>query len=58
MDNAITVVRSALANQISWCEIEEIVKDSQEMGDPVASAIVTLKLSVNHITMRLRCEIV
>lgn len=54
VDQAIQVVRSALANQIDWTEIGAIVKEAQSQGDPVASAIKELKLQTNHITMLLR----
>ncbi|XP_075283397.1 ribosome quality control complex subunit NEMF [Opisthocomus hoazin] len=54
VDQAIQVVRSALANQIDWTEIGAIVKEAQAQGDPVASAIKELKLQTNHITMLLR----
>uniref|UniRef100_A0A8C8SHM0 Ribosome quality control complex subunit NEMF n=1 Tax=Pelusios castaneus TaxID=367368 RepID=A0A8C8SHM0_9SAUR len=54
VDQAIQVVRSALANQIDWTEIGAIVKEAQVQGDPVASAIKELKLQTNHITMLLK----
>ncbi|KFZ56968.1 Nuclear export mediator factor Nemf, partial [Podiceps cristatus] len=54
VDQAIQVVRSALANQIDWTEIGAIVKEAQAQGDPVASAIKELKLQTNHITMLLK----
>ncbi|XP_062824787.1 ribosome quality control complex subunit NEMF [Anolis carolinensis] len=54
VDRAITVVRSALANQIDWTEIGALVKEAQAQGDPLASAIKELKLQTNHITMLLK----
>lgn len=51
VDRAIMIVKSALANQIDWTEISQIVKEAQSQGDPVASAIKGLKLESNHITM-------
>lgn len=54
IDHAIQVVRSALANQISWKEIEELVADATRKGDPVAKTIKKLKLKTNHITLLLR----
>ncbi|KAJ7345326.1 hypothetical protein JRQ81_001276 [Phrynocephalus forsythii] len=54
VDQAIQVVRSALANQIDWTEIGAIVREAQAQGDPVASAIKELKLQTNHITMLLK----
>ncbi|EDO27941.1 predicted protein, partial [Nematostella vectensis] len=54
VDRAILVVNSAIANQIDWSEILNLVKEAQIQGDPVASAIRELKLQTNHITMLLR----
>ncbi|XP_028293411.1 ribosome quality control complex subunit NEMF isoform X2 [Gouania willdenowi] len=54
VEQALQVVRSALANQVDWTEIGIIVKEAQAAGDPVASAIKDLKLQTNHITMLLK----
>lgn len=54
VDRALQVVRSALANQVDWAEIGQIVKDAQAAGDPVACCIKELKLQSNHITMLLK----
>ena len=54
VDKALLVVRSAIANQIDWAEINAIVKEAQAQGDPVASAIRSLKLESNHMTMFLK----
>ncbi|XP_018411754.1 PREDICTED: nuclear export mediator factor NEMF [Nanorana parkeri] len=54
VDRALQVVRSALANQIDWTEIGQIVKEAQLQGDPVACCIKELKLQTNHITMLLK----
>ncbi|CAB1461125.1 unnamed protein product [Pleuronectes platessa] len=54
VERALQVVRSALANQVDWTEIGTIVKEAQDAGDPVASAIKELKLQTNHITMLLK----
>lgn len=56
MDKAILIVNSAIANQIDWSEINNIVKEAQAQGDQVACAIAALKLETNHITMNLRCD--
>ncbi|CAI9730241.1 Hypothetical predicted protein [Octopus vulgaris] len=53
VDQAIRVVRSALANQINWTEISELLKQAQLQQDPVACSIKSLKLETNHITMHL-----
>ena len=57
MDKAILIVNSAIANQIDWSEINNIVKEAQSQGDQVACAIAALKLETNHITMNLRSGI-
>lgn len=57
MDKAILIVNSAIANQIDWSEINNIVKEAQSQGDQVACAIAQLKLETNHITMNLRSDI-
>nr|CAD7257037.1 unnamed protein product [Timema shepardi] len=53
VDNAVLAVRSALANQMAWSDIQNLVKEAQERGDPVASCIKGLKLEVNHVTLML-----
>jgi len=53
VDAALTVMRSAIANQIDWKEIGELVKEATENGDPVASKIKALKLDSNHFSMQL-----
>ena len=54
VDRALLIVRSAIANQIDWTEIKNLVKEAQADGDPVAMAIKDLKLDTNHITMLLQ----
>lgn len=54
VDNAILAIRSALANQLPWPDIQNLIKEAQSKGDPVASSIKGLKLEINHITMMLR----
>jgi hypothetical protein len=54
VDRAILIVRSAIANQIDWTEIHNLVKEAQMDGDPVAMAIKDLKLATNHITLLLQ----
>lgn len=53
VDNAILAIRSAIANQMSWPDIHELVKAAQVNGDPVASTIKQLKLEINHISLLL-----
>ena len=53
MDNAIFAIRSALANQMSWPDIQDLVKNAQANKDPVALCVKQLKLEVNHISLYL-----
>lgn len=54
VERALLVLRSALANQIGWAEITELLKEAQEQGDPVAQSIKKLKLDTNHFVMLLK----
>ena len=54
VEQALRVVRSAVANQIDWKEIDSIIKEAQTQGDPVALAIKRLTLDTNHFQMLLR----
>jgi len=53
VNNGIKVINSAIANQIPWDQIKEIIKEATENGDPVGSRIKQIKLEVNHIVMQL-----
>ena len=53
VNNAIKVILSAIANQIPWEQIREIIKEATENKDPVASRIKQVKLESNHIVMLL-----
>ncbi|KYN21553.1 Serologically defined colon cancer antigen 1 like protein [Trachymyrmex cornetzi] len=53
VDNAILAIQSALANQMSWPDIQVLLKEAQVRGDPVASAIKQLKLETNHVALLL-----
>jgi len=53
VNNGIQVINSAIANQIPWDQIKEIIKEATENRDPVASRIKQIKLEVNHIVMEL-----
>ncbi|RDD37814.1 Nuclear export mediator factor NEMF-like protein [Trichoplax sp. H2] len=54
VDKAITVICSAVANQMDWSEIKEILKEAQSRDDPVACCIKRLKLETNQITILLQ----
>ncbi|XP_015585729.1 nuclear export mediator factor NEMF homolog [Cephus cinctus] len=51
VDNAILAMQSALANQMSWPDIQVLLKEAQSRGDPVAGAIKQLKLETNNISL-------
>ncbi|GLV42259.1 Caliban [Carabus blaptoides fortunei] len=53
VENAILAIQSALASQMSWPDIQLLVKEAQAKGDPIASSIKQLKLEMNHITLHL-----
>ncbi|XP_073950887.1 nuclear export mediator factor NEMF homolog Clbn [Choristoneura fumiferana] len=53
VEQARLAVQAAIANQMSWDDIKELVKTAQENADPVASCIKQLKLQTNHITLQL-----
>lgn len=54
VDSAIFAIQNALATQVSWPDIQILLKEAQARGDPVASAIKQLKLETNHITLLLK----
>ena len=54
VDNCLLVIQLALANQLPWPNISEMVNVATEQGDPVASTIKELKLNTNQITLLLR----
>lgn len=53
VDNCLLMIQLALANQLPWPNISEMVNEATERGDPVASAIKELKLNTNQITLLL-----
>ncbi|XP_063231273.1 ribosome quality control complex subunit NEMF homolog [Bacillus rossius redtenbacheri] len=53
VDNAVLAVRSALANQLAWPDIQNLVDEARGRGDPVAARIARLKLAVNSIVLQL-----
>uniref|UniRef100_A0A182M4G4 NFACT RNA-binding domain-containing protein n=1 Tax=Anopheles culicifacies TaxID=139723 RepID=A0A182M4G4_9DIPT len=53
VNKALLAVQSALAAQMSWTDIQDLVKAAQANKDPVASCIRQLKLEINHISLYL-----
>ncbi|XP_053213804.1 ribosome quality control complex subunit NEMF-like [Panonychus citri] len=53
VEKALLIMRSAIANQISWEEIKALIKEAQLRDDLVACSIKGLKLEKNQFTMLL-----
>lgn len=53
VDSAILAIQSALASQLSWDDIDNLVKEAASKGDPVAKQIKQLKLDINHFSISL-----
>ncbi|KAJ2872579.1 hypothetical protein FB639_004328, partial [Coemansia asiatica] len=53
VDQAITVIRQAVAAGMDWEELAELVRDQKELGNPVAQRITGLNLAANQITLSL-----
>ena len=51
MDNAIFAIQSLIAHQLSWPDIEALVKEAQNRGDLIAQVIKQLKLETNRIAL-------
>ncbi|KAJ1805305.1 hypothetical protein LPJ75_005349, partial [Coemansia sp. RSA 2598] len=53
VDQAITIIRQAVAAGMDWEELAELVRDQQDQGNPVAERITKLNLAANQITLSL-----
>ncbi|XP_068153525.1 ribosome quality control complex subunit NEMF homolog [Drosophila tropicalis] len=51
VDKAILAIQSAIASQLPWPDIRQLVKEAQANGDIVANSIKQLKLETNHISL-------
>lgn len=47
-------INTAVANQMSWQEIEELVDEAKQSGDLTARAIHGIKFDINHLTLLLK----
>jgi hypothetical protein len=47
-------INTAVANQLSWSEIEELLDEAKQSGDTTARAIQAIKFDINHVTLLLR----
>lgn len=54
VNSIVQTIRGAIANQMSWADINEFVKSAQASIDNVASCIKQLKLETNHISLLLK----
>jgi hypothetical protein len=54
VDRALFLINNAIANQLDWNDINEIVEEAKDQGHPVASIIRQLKLDANHIVIMLQ----
>lgn len=53
INSVLVTMRSAIANQMSWSDINDFVKNAQASGDVVAKHIKQLKLETNHVALYL-----
>jgi hypothetical protein len=57
VDDAILVVRSALAQGMAWPDLRQLVKEERARRNPVALVIDALRLESNQITLSLTCVV-
>lgn len=53
VEDALLIIRSMIANQISWSDIWNTIREAQSMNDPIASLITNVKFDRNEFTMKL-----
>jgi len=53
VEAAIQIIRSAVASGMNWDDLGALIKQQQQAGHPVASAIVRVKLETNQISLKL-----
>ena len=53
IENVLLVLRSALANGMDWKDLEDLIKQEQKNGNPVASLIHKLDLAQNRVSVLL-----
>ncbi|CAG8668798.1 2831_t:CDS:10 [Funneliformis caledonium] len=54
VDQAILVIRNAIATSIDWKDLENLVLEERKKNNPLAEVIVGFKLESNQITLLLR----
>ncbi|CAO3636146.1 unnamed protein product [Cunninghamella echinulata] len=53
VDAAISIIRNAVASQMDWLDLKELVLDEKRKSNPIALMIDDLKLKSNQITLLL-----
>ncbi|KAI9257286.1 hypothetical protein BDA99DRAFT_441428 [Phascolomyces articulosus] len=53
VEAAITIIRNAVASQMDWRDLNELVAEEKKRGNPIADIIHALKLETNQITLLL-----
>ncbi|KAI9260165.1 fibronectin-binding protein A N-terminus-domain-containing protein [Sporodiniella umbellata] len=51
VDAAITIIRNAVASQMDWQDLNDLVKEEKRKENPIALLIEKLKLETNQITL-------
>ncbi|KAJ0173458.1 hypothetical protein K1T71_010607 [Dendrolimus kikuchii] len=54
VEQARAAIQAAIAKQMSWEDVKQLLIIAQNNNDPVASCIKQLKLNINHITLLLK----
>lgn len=53
VEEALSIIRSMLANQMPWSDIWSTIREAQARADPLASLITAIKFDRNEFTMKL-----
>ncbi|CEP14532.1 hypothetical protein [Parasitella parasitica] len=51
VDAAITIIRNAVASQMDWQDLNDLVKEEKRRENPIAMIIDSLKLATNQLTL-------
>jgi predicted ribosome quality control (RQC) complex YloA/Tae2 family protein len=51
VDAAITIIRNAVASQMDWQDLHDLVKEEKRRENPIAMIIDNLKLETNQLTL-------
>jgi hypothetical protein len=53
VDASISIIRNAVASQMDWLDLKELVTEEKRKNNPIALMIHDLKLNTNQITLLL-----